>query len=227
MSERIQLSISRGRAIGALACIVAASVFFFAAGLASGLLWASLYAGGAVAVPVVAKTQPSATIPAVAAEDAELTAPENEDDQALGGAALLPARIITLSAAPPESPRPPALPPASQASSTTPSSETGTPLTAKPDMVAARSVGPGDTSSEGVPLAIRVCSFTGKTSAQEMADDLDSLGYHARLVRAKGVGGQDWYVVKVGPYTTWNAASTVAAHIASAERVRPVVEPMP
>ena len=85
---------------------------------------------------------------------------------------------------------------------------------------------PSADSSYAIPLAVKVCSFTGKTSAEAMIASLASKGYRASLGHSSGAGGRTWYVVKLGPYKEWNTASDVAARVAIAENVRPVIGPV-
>jgi cell division protein FtsN len=77
-----------------------------------------------------------------------------------------------------------------------------------------------------IPLFIKVCSFVGKTGAEEMVAALAAKGYHASLVHSVGAQDRTWYVVRLGPYTEWNSAAEVAARVAIAENVRPEIGPM-
>jgi cell division protein FtsN len=81
-------------------------------------------------------------------------------------------------------------------------------------------------STFAIPLAIKVCSFSAKASAEAMVAALAAKGYQASLGHSSGTNGRTWYVVKLGPYTEWNTASDVASRIAIAEDVRPVIGPM-
>jgi cell division protein FtsN len=85
-----------------------------------------------------------------------------------------------------------------------------------PSATASRAAEPCEESSYAIPLAIKVCSFTGKASAEAMVAALAALGYRASLGHSSGAGGRTWYVVKLGPYKEWNTASNVAARVAIA-----------
>jgi cell division protein FtsN len=52
------------------------------------------------------------------------------------------------------------------------------------------------------------------------------MGYKPLVSRSTDTRGHHWYVVKVGPYAQWNAASRVAARISMTEDVTPVIGPM-
>ena len=59
-----------------------------------------------------------------------------------------------------------------------------------------------------------------------MITALAAKGYRASLGHSSSANGRTWYVVKLGPYKEWNTASNVAARVAIAENVRPVIGPM-
>jgi cell division septation protein DedD len=219
MSELLDLRMSRKRAYLLLACMAGACVLLFFAGVAAGLLWAGFSnpAQSAQAVPLApVKAAPAsdASSAGSAASAGSGEAPKENLSGAThqtdsGGAATMLASVPTLAALPPPAP----------AAKTTDAS-------AKP---AAQTEELEKGTAEAVPamaLAIRVCSFTGQNSAQMMVDDLTGRGYHATVAHATGSGKRDWYIVKVGPYSAWNAASNAAAQIAIAEKVRPLVEPV-
>jgi len=241
MSNFYSLDLSRARAIAIIACFVAAGVFLFVAGTASGLLLASASSGRKtpqetlptkqpVAVPI---TTPDKREPSDQAESMEQTA-EMGSDQPTPNAESVPT-LVALSPSAQDvagSPNPKASPQgtglASDATSKSPAIDT----TAKQpvaDRDAGNASGPAQQAtavSYAVPLSIKVCSFAGRSSAESLVHALTSKGYHATLVQSVGALGRTWFVVKLGPYSEWNAASNDAAQIAIAENVRPVIGPM-
>jgi cell division septation protein DedD len=80
--------------------------------------------------------------------------------------------------------------------------------------------------SYAIPLAVRVGSFAVKENAEGLTQSLKDLGYRPVMSRWSDSRGRAWYVVKLGPYARWNAASRVAARVSIAENVRPVIGPM-
>ena len=81
-------------------------------------------------------------------------------------------------------------------------------------------------TSYAIPLGVRVGSFAVKGNAEALLQSLKDLGYRPAMSRYSDSHGRVWYVVKLGPYTRWNAASKVAARVSIAENVRPVIGPM-
>ena len=59
-----------------------------------------------------------------------------------------------------------------------------------------------------------------------MISALAAKGYRATLIHTAGSYGRSWYVVELGPYSSWNDASTVAAQVAAVENVRPIIGPV-
>jgi cell division septation protein DedD len=80
--------------------------------------------------------------------------------------------------------------------------------------------------SYAIQLAVRVGSFSVKSNAETVTQSLRDMGYQPTLSRSTDSNGRIWYVVRVGPYTKWNTASTVATRISIAEDVTPVIGPM-
>jgi cell division protein FtsN len=218
MSEVIHLRMSRKRAILTVVCMAGAGLLLFAAGLATGLLWASLAEQTRV-LPAVTIAQSASIAPAVSASAAHQPS-SGEGETATENAPLLPVSMPTLIAVPLASPPTPAAP---TASATAAPESTKLKITTPSTFIADQ---PKDEVTEGISLEIRVCSFTSQSSARSMVDDLATLGYHANIVHAAGAHGRDWYVVKLGPYAAWDTASSIASHIAIAENVKPMVEPM-
>lgn len=241
MSDFLSINLSRARAIAIVACFVAAGVFLFVAGTASGLLMANASIGGKSSPEASPNKQP-VSIPADSpgkhesgdqAESMEQMADAYADQPAPDPAnvptlvALSPsAQVASGSSSPaavPQGTRPTI---AATAQSTTidtmakqsvPVRDPANPLSSAPQAAPV---------SYAVPLTIKVCSFSGRTSAETLVHALASKGYHATLVQSVGALGRTWFVVKLGPYTEWNAASNDAAQIAIAENVRPVIGPM-
>jgi cell division protein FtsN len=81
-------------------------------------------------------------------------------------------------------------------------------------------------TSLAVPLAVKVGSFTVKSNADALVVSLIDLGYRPMISQFEDPYGRQWYLVKLGPYNRWNAASAVAARVAIAENVRPIIGPM-
>jgi hypothetical protein len=65
-----------------------------------------------------------------------------------------------------------------------------------------------------------------KSNAEALMVSLEDMGYRPVMSRYSDERGRLWYVVKLGPYTRWNAASKVAARVSIAENVKPVIGPM-
>lgn len=81
-------------------------------------------------------------------------------------------------------------------------------------------------ASSAVLLAVKVGSFTVKSNADALVVSLNDLGYRPVVSQFEDTHGRQWYLVKLGPYKRWNAASVVAARVAIAENVRPIIGPM-
>jgi cell division protein FtsN len=81
-------------------------------------------------------------------------------------------------------------------------------------------------TSYAIPLAVRVGSFSVKSNAETLMQSLRDMGYQPAMNQYTDARGRGWYVVKLGPYTKWNAASRVAARVSIAENVSPTIGPM-
>jgi cell division septation protein DedD len=233
MSETLKVELSRPRAIAICVCAAAACVLLFVAGTASGLLLASGTTG--LHTTQIASAQPGhASISAEekigAAPPAEEDSPANTDSSA--GQSSNPPSLAVLSGsrepaathavpdAPQAVPAPaPAQPPIAPAN---PAQRPSAPalVAASSDLVASPSESSMD---DDLPLSVRVCSFSGKIAADNLASLLDSRGYHASVTRSFGAQGRVWYVVSVGPYAEWNTAASAAAQVAILANVQPVV----
>jgi cell division septation protein DedD len=230
MSAPVTIQLSRGRAIALAGCLLGAALFLFVAGTATGLLVASQAAD---TTPSTAPKRLSAetALPAKPEEGTKPDASEPPDDAAARPAEDAPAAVPTNSSAPESRDSQPRSGQASDAgSSKMPAPQATSP---KPvDGLNAHSQEPSaipasePTEENRIPLAVKVCSFASKASADKMVASLAEHGYQASLTHSLGADGRGWYVVKLGPYSEWDAASSVAAKVAIAENVRPMVGPL-
>ena len=236
MSDLFKVELSRARAIAIGVCAAAAGVLLFVAGTASGLLLASGATGQQIA-PAGSKYE---SIPAEGRTGAASPVEENSSATAVGpaGQSGNPPSLAVLSNAPkpgatqaapevfPSAPAPvvaptpaPAQPAAAPVNPARPPAATSV-VTASTDLIALPSE---SSASDEPPLAVKVCSFSGKISADNLASLLESKGYRASVIRSIGAQGRAWYVVTVGPYSEWNAAASAAAQVAILANVQPVV----
>jgi cell division septation protein DedD len=81
-------------------------------------------------------------------------------------------------------------------------------------------------SSYAIPLAVKVGSFAVKENAEGLMQSLKDRGYRPIMSSCSDPRGRVWYVVKLGPYTRWSAASRVAARVSIAENLKPVIGPI-
>ena len=248
MSEIFDIQISRGRVITVAGCLIAAGVLLFAAGTVAGLLMASasvqsllstaqLPASKPAVEPkkkITAAPPPSDSAPAdeASASDEAMPAVEAASQTTAPNVGPLPQQAASASPQPlaPGSKVPaPPLAVAASAAPPAPASSSRAASNATKESAAgadSASAAPSAESSYAIPLAIKVCSFSGKASAEAMITALAAKGYRASLGHSSGANGRTWYVVKLGPYKEWNTASDVAARVAIAENVRPVIGPM-
>ena len=77
-----------------------------------------------------------------------------------------------------------------------------------------------------VSLVVQVGSFMVEENATRLADSLRQLGYPAEIVQRTDWRQRLWYVVRLGPYREWNAASGVAMRLAANQELKPIVGPM-
>jgi hypothetical protein len=248
MSEIFDIQISRGRAITVAGCLIAAGVLLFAAGTVAGLLMASASVQSqlsAAQLPAVkplaepAKKITAARAPSDSGAPSEagasgeaMTAVVAASQTAAPTAGPLPQQAASAGPQPPAPASKVPAPPLALAASAAPPAPASSSRAALPAAsesapgLASASADPSAESSYAIPLAIKVCSFTGKASAEAMIAALAAKGYRASLGHSSGANGRTWYVVKLGPYKAWNTASDVAARVAIAENVRPVIGPM-
>jgi hypothetical protein len=248
MSEAYQFAIARPRALLLAGCIAATALLVFFAGAITGTLYTSnrqAFARAVIPIPVVKPPElPTVKAPAIAAtpttptvdQDAPAAqesaseplpnpvstemAPAISTNQAAATTALTAA---TTPAAPKTSaPASPATASAGTAqAATTPTSQ----ATATAENKTTSAPAPVETSY-AIPLAVRVGSFSVKSNADTLMQSLRNMGYQPAMSRFIDARGSTWYVVKVGPYTRWSAASLVATRISIAENVTPAIGPM-
>jgi cell division septation protein DedD len=77
-----------------------------------------------------------------------------------------------------------------------------------------------------VSLVVQVGSFLVQDNATRLAESLRQLGYPAEIVQRTDSHQRSWYVLRLGPYRQWNAASDVAAKLAVNQELKPIVGPM-
>jgi cell division septation protein DedD len=236
VSAVYNFSLDRGRALLLAGCTAAAAVLLFFAGSIFGIL----YSGGR---PILARaTQPApiakpmqsraakpknaaapaalAASPIVASEAAQTSAPA-------AGALASSSNSAAVEAAP--VPQEPASVRVSVASTTDtktePSTQAALNAEAKPQQAVVAASRPVE-ASYAIPLAVRVGSFSMKENAEGLMQSLKDRGYRPMMSRSSDPRGRVWYVVKLGPYNCWNAASRVAARVSIAENLRPVIGPV-
>lgn|GEM_PF-6969772 len=226
MSNFLTVQLSRIRAVVILGCLLIAGVFLFLTGTVSGLLAASKSGNsvgadsGGAQVAAASKTQPCkgstpTTEPSSPAEASNKGVTDHPASTSVSPATA-PVAAQTLAPTPTTSANVPS-PGASNAANS--SSKSAAPNVAT-DVVATNNA-----DSDTVPLAVKVCSFATKEGADNMIKTLDAAGFHASSFHSVGENGKSWYVVKLGPFTSWNDASAVATQVAIARNVRPMIGP--
>ena len=225
MSADYNFSLNRARMLLLAGCFAAAAILLFFAGSISGML----YSGGRAAASRTPQPMPAAKpaqSPNSASQKAPAGPPPASASDAPSSASTPPPPVAvaagTAVAAPgataPATAAAPAVP-APQAVASTAGAE---PKPPQPAVAAPRPV----EASYALPLAVRVGSFTVKSNAEALMVSLEDMGYRPVMSRYSDERGRLWYVVKLGPYTRWNAASRVAARVSIAENVKPVIGPM-
>jgi cell division protein FtsN len=225
VSADYNFSLNRARMLLLASCFAAAAILLFFAGSISGML----YSGGRAAASRTPQPMPAAK-PAQSPNSASQKAPDGPPPAsasdapssastppppvavAAGTAVAAPGATAPATAAAPAVPAP-------QAVASTAGAE---PKPPQPAVAAPRPV----EASYALPLAVRVGSFTVKSNAEALMVSLEDMGYRPVMSRYSDERGRLWYVVKLGPYTRWNAASRVAARVSIAENVKPVIGPM-
>lgn len=221
MSTTFKLELSRARAVAICICAAGACVLLFVAGTASGLLMASTVPGLPITqtAPTLPKAEPSTAAEkpesATALDENTLQTTDNSAEQSAN-----PPSLAVLSTARTSAPSTPGL--VEPAPEKTPNTMPA-PSQAPTGMTETAAAPSQSRSSYGIPLAIKVCSFSSEASADSLASLLESRGYHASVNRSFGAEDHIWYVVTIGPYNEWNAATSAAAHVAIIANVQPVV----
>jgi hypothetical protein len=233
VSADYNFSLDRTRVLLLAGCFVVAAILLFFAGSISGML----YSGGRAAASRTPQPMPAAK-PAQSPNSASLKTPvapppASASDAPSSASAPTPPPVAVAagtgtgttvaSAAAPVATAPvtaaaPAIP-APQPAAPTVGAE------AKPQQPAVAVPRPVE-ASYALPLAVRVGSFTVKSNAEALMASLEDMGYRPVMSHYSDERGRLWYVVKLGPYTRWNAASRVAARVSIAENVKPVIGPM-
>jgi cell division protein FtsN len=237
MSDDYKFSIQRTRALVLAGCFAAVSVLLFFAGTVTGLLYSGTHAKTTLVVlaPTAAARPHSA--PDKTPEDrtesaATSSTPPPPDEPAPSSAA--PASTTPAAATP--LPAPPtaarasaktqlATAASSPASGTADASASAPPPT-KPSSADSSEARETTEPSLTIPLAVQVGAFAVKSNAETLVQSLGDMGYKPVVSRSTDAHGHQWYVVRIGPYTKWNAASRVAARISMTEDVTPVIGPM-
>jgi cell division septation protein DedD len=230
MSDDLKFSIQRTRALVLAGCFAALSVLLFFAGTVTGLL----YSGTRAKTTLIVSAPKAPARPHAAPNKI----PEAPTDAEVASSTAPPPPAPAPSAAPPPAASPAAPPaPSTAAAKTAPASATPSPaatvdaLAAAPPPTKPASEPTADTASEtapslAIPLAVQVGAFAVKANAETLVQSLGDMGYKPLISRSTDAHGHQWYVVRVGPYTQWNAASRVAARISMSEDVNPVIGPM-
>ena len=221
MSTTFKVELSRARAVAICVCAAGACVLLFVSGTASGLLIASNVAALPIAqaAPVQLKSEP---VPAPEKTGTATALDENtlETTDGSAGQSGNPPSLAVLSPAPASAPS--TSPPLGPAPEKTPNAIPAP--SQAPASIAETAAAPLQSGSGyGIPLAVKVCSFSTKAGADNLASLLESRGYPASVTRSLGAEDHIWYVVTVGPYREWNAATSAAAHVAIIANVQPVV----
>jgi cell division protein FtsN len=221
MSTTFKLELSRARAIAICICAAGACLLLFLAGAASGLLIASNASGLPIAqtaptqpkyepIPVAERTGNATALNENTLETTDSSAEQSGNPPSL--AVLSPAPTSAASRPAPAAPAPEKMPDTIPAPSRGPA---GTSEAAAEPMQSG--------SSSRSSLAVKVCSFSTEAGADNLASLLEARGFHTSVTRAFGSEDHIWYVVTVGPYNEWNAATSAATHVAMIANVQPVV----
>ena len=253
MSVVYNFVIGRKRALLLAGCFVAAIVLTFVAGTISGMLiFSSPIAPTSAGVKPVESAAVSSAIKSEKASSAPVSeaasgqpAPEPVATTEAPTTAPVAATAAPVSATPTDSPalapsapaaslKPtqPAPQPAVEATSAPPKSPSASPTapvgaSAKASTTTAPASQPEvEETSFAIPLAVRVGSFTVKSNADELMVSLKGMGYNPSMSHFTDTRGRLWYVVKLGPFHSWNDASMVSTRVSIAENVQPIIAPM-
>jgi len=239
VSAAYNFSLDRTRALLLAACFAAAAILLFFAGSISGVLYSGgrATAKGAPQIASIQKpmqasaaSQPKAPAqPAAAPKSSTVVSGAAPAPAPVAGGATIPTRLSVPTAAPssptPGQSAPIAAAPSVESRNASSSATDTSGAKAAPQAASVPPPRPVETSY-AIPLGVRVGSFAVKGNAEALVQSLKDLGYRPAMSRYSDSHGRVWYVVKLGPYTRWNAASKVAARVSIAENVRPVIGPM-
>jgi cell division protein FtsN len=242
MSDDYQFSIRRSRALLLAGCCTMATVLLFFAGTVAGLLYSRsrVKAAQVVAPTSVAKraqfsAENGPKDPTGPPADSAAESPSGEPIPASDPPTNLAPAAAIATTTPSSATVIPAATAAAAAPEPSPASSSANPATAlatasaptKPPAAVAPAVAaqPVDTSLV-IPLAVQVGAFTIKSNAEKLEQSLRDMGYKPAMSRSTDGRGRVWYLVRLGPYAKWNAASRVAARISITENVKPVIGPM-
>lgn len=256
MSKVYEFAISRKLSIVLALCCTLVAILLFVAGTMSGLLLSPRYAAYSApkskievsasapsapkpasvepqqspcgSSPASPATAPSAPAQATSAEAAPTLAPKPgalNQTVAAAGAGSSPSGTIEVpglvaAAGNPQKTGMVASPPAPGA---TGSVSAGAPVEAG---TPAKPAAPPPPDPYAVSLVVQVGSFTVEDNATRLAESLRQLGYPAEIVQRTDSHQRLWYVVRLGPYREWNAASGVAMRLAANQELKPIVGPM-
>jgi cell division septation protein DedD len=244
MSDDLQFSMRRSWALVLAGCLAVATILLFFAGTVTGLLYSGdrgKTAQVAALSPAAKPTQSGAEIapakPVVdiaAAPPAELPSgrpalasdPANNPTPNEAGPVALPSSTGVLPVPPLAVAKPKPPQPATSADFVTALTAAGVSTKPPAPEASAAPARPVEASSLVIPLAVQVGAFAIKSNATTLAQSLRDMGYKPAISRSTDTRGRVWYLVKLGPYSKWNAASRVAARISITENVRPVIGPM-
>jgi len=265
MSKVYEFAISRKLSIVLALCCMSAGVLLFVAGAMTGVLLAPQDLAQRQTKPgsSAAKLEASAKIPAAPKAESVQPPPASQEATAQPSAsATAPAQTAPVGAANPISPQ--AVSSAAATAAPGATTVAGSPAPAAASSTgpvgsasAATPGAPGNNASSAanaqetavspkpmlasapeiypVSLAVQVGSFLVADNANRLARSLQQLGYPAEIVSRLDSRQRTWYVVRLGPYHRWDAASNVALRLASNstslglasdEDLKPIVGPM-
>ncbi|HTF67432.1 MAG TPA: SPOR domain-containing protein, partial [Edaphobacter sp.] len=232
VSAVYNFSLDRGRALLLAGCTAAAAVLLFFAGSISGILYSGgrpILARATQPAPIAKPMQSPAANPKNAAAPAALAASPIIASEAAQTSAPAAGALASSAVEAAPVPQEPASATVSVASTAETKTEVSTPAAlnaeAKPHQAVVAASRPVE-ASYAIPLAVKVGSFSVRENAEGLMQSLKDRGYRPMMSRSSDSGGRVWYVVKLGPYTCWNAASRVAAQVSIAENLRPVIGPV-
>jgi cell division septation protein DedD len=225
VSDVYHFSLDRARVLLLAGCFAAAAILLFFAGSISGMLFSGGRAAASRTSQLKPVMKPAQSLGSAAQKPPAEPTPASASGSSTNASAQTPqplavaagTAVAAASAPIATAPATPAAIPAAQPASAS--------VEAKPPQPAVASPRPVE-ASYAIPLAVRVGSFAVKSNAEALMVSLEDMGYRPAMSRYSDESGRQWYVVTLGPYTRWNAASRVAARVSIAENVKPVIGPM-